>query len=86
MLTSWRIAGVRRANVTRAVQRAEPGTGGTERPSVVRAQLDRAPERDAAHHVYRAPHPHHVSGARNLQCWRKSFLAIVIFVHIDLLV
>lgn len=46
----------RRANITRAVQRTE----GTERPSVVRAQLDRAPERDAQH-VFRAP-PLHVSG------------------------
>ncbi|KAL0891797.1 hypothetical protein ABMA27_015063 [Loxostege sticticalis] len=76
---------VRRANVSRAVQRAEPGAG-TERPSVVRAQHDRAPERDAAHHVYRAPHPHHVSGAKTLHCWRQPFLAIVILVQMDLIV
>ncbi|CAG9784789.1 unnamed protein product [Diatraea saccharalis] len=76
---------VRRTNITRAVQRAEAGAG-TERPSVLRAQLDRAPERDAAHHVYRAPHPHHVSGARSVHCWRQSFLVIMVFVQIDILV
>lgn len=53
---------MRRVNVSRSVARAEPGT---ERPSVVRAQLDRAPDRDAAHHVYRPPHPQHVSGNPN---------------------
>ncbi|XP_061710549.1 lachesin-like isoform X1 [Cydia pomonella] len=72
----------RRANVTRAVQRTE----GTERPSVVRAQLDRAPERERdAQHVYRAP-PLHVSGTRSVHCWRQPLVAVVILVHIDLVV
>ncbi|CAH0626880.1 unnamed protein product [Chrysodeixis includens] len=76
---------VRRVNVSRSVARAEPGAG-TERPSVVRAQLDRAPDRDAAHHVYRPPHPHHVSGTRRVHCWRQSFLAIIVLVQMDLIV
>lgn len=63
-----RVAGARRANVSREREREhvrehvrEHERDATERPSVVRAQLDRAPERDA-HNVYRAPHPHLASG------------------------
>ncbi|CAK1552763.1 unnamed protein product [Leptosia nina] len=70
---------VRRPNVTRAVQR-EPASA-TERPSVVRAQLDRVPDRAQ---VYRA-HPHHDSGTAGMKCWRRSFLALIVLVHIDLL-
>ncbi|KAL4718135.1 hypothetical protein ACJJTC_001459 [Scirpophaga incertulas] len=59
----------RRANASRAVQRegaaAGGGGGGTERPSVLRAQLDRAADRDAAHHLYRPPHTHHDSDLRD---------------------
>lgn len=47
------VSGPRRGNVSRSVGRAEPPAG-SERPSVVRAQLDRAPDRDAAR-VYRQP-------------------------------
>ncbi|CAH2075637.1 unnamed protein product, partial [Iphiclides podalirius] len=72
---------VRRANVSRAVQR-EP----TERPSVVRAQLDRAPERDAAHHVYRAPHPQHASGTTHHRCWQRPYFVIIFLVQMEFLI
>ncbi|KPJ13964.1 Lachesin [Papilio machaon] len=80
---------VRRANVSRAVQREhvrEHEREATERPSVVRAQLDRAPERDAAHHVYRAPHPQHASGTVDHRCWRHTYLVVILLVQIDFLV
>ncbi|CAG9134922.1 unnamed protein product [Plutella xylostella] len=71
----------RRANQTRAPTRSP----GTERPSVLRAQLDRAPERDAQQ-VYRPPHLHSVSGVRQLRCWRQPFLVVILLVHMDLIV
>ncbi|OWR48733.1 lachesin-like isoform X1 [Danaus plexippus] len=69
---------VRRMNVTRAGSHESV----TERPSVVRAQLDRAPDRG---HVYRAPHPHQASGTRSLLCWRQSFLAVMILANMDII-
>ncbi|XP_045524996.1 lachesin-like isoform X2 [Pieris brassicae] len=76
---------VRRANVTRSSvrerERERETASATERPSVVRAQLDRAPAPGTAH-VYRA-HPHHDSGSNKVQCWRQSFLALIVLVQID---
>ncbi|CAF4904957.1 unnamed protein product [Pieris macdunnoughi] len=76
---------VRRTNVTRSSvrerERERETASATERPSVVRAQLDRAPAPGTAH-VYRA-HPHHDSGSNKVQCWRQSFLALIVLVQID---
>ncbi|XP_037874711.1 lachesin isoform X2 [Bombyx mori] len=70
----------RRVNASRSVPRADSNT---ERPSVVRAQLDRSPERDAAQHVYRPPHTHHVSGTKAVHCWRPSVLAFFVLFQMD---
>ncbi|XP_050676055.1 lachesin-like isoform X1 [Leptidea sinapis] len=79
------VAGGRRANVTLGAGSARGSLGAgaapTERPSVVRAQLDRAPDTPA---VYRA-HPHLHSGTKDLHCWRQSFLALIVLVQIDFL-
>lgn len=94
-----RVAGARRLNVTRAAGREvarEGAHAGTERPSVLRAQLDRAPDRDAAHHVYRPPHPHHVSGTphrlpeglrfvcRHIRCLGRFPGVLLAYFHLDM--
>ncbi|GBP52067.1 hypothetical protein EVAR_97537_1 [Eumeta japonica] len=58
---------------------SRPPTPPTERPSVVRAQHE--PERDSAHHVYRAHHPHHVSGTTPRHFHYPSHGTSVILMH-----